>query len=30
MLSAAIRKELEPLVRRIERLEGSSSTEEKA
>jgi ATP-dependent Clp protease ATP-binding subunit ClpA len=30
MLSAAVRKELEPLVRRIERLETTSSTEEKA
>jgi len=30
MLSAAVRKELEPLVRRIERLEEASSTEEKA
>jgi hypothetical protein len=30
MLSAAVRKEIEPLIRRIERLESSASGEEKA
>lgn len=30
MLAAAVRKEIEPLVRRIERLESSVSDEEKA